>query len=145
MINLQQNYQPLIAIRDLSLNTYAIDELIQEYLHQEAKPCFDIHTIVPAVYITNSSFYHSQRLANYLNQHLKINHHFHLKKGYFFDHTLTQHHWIQSQNLLIDLTVRQFLNFPQIEDQIIQMLTDHLYYLSDDPDHFLYQLYFEEL
>lgn len=145
MINLQQNYQPLNVIRDLSLNTFEIDELIHEYFHQEAKPCFDKDVIVPAVFITNFSQYHSEKLANYLNQHLTTKHHFQLKTGYFFDHNLAKHHWIQSEHLLIDLTVRQFLNFPQIEDQILQILNDHLYYLSDDPDHFLYRLYFEEL
>lgn len=145
MINIEQNYRPFWAIRNPALNTYEIDELVKEYLLQESKPSFYQGQIVPAVHLTNFAARHSQKLSKYLNRHLEHNYHFEVKNGYFADYNLIEHWWIQSDNLLLDLTIRQFLNYPQIDQAIQQQLSDYSYYLSDDPEHFLYRLYFEDL
>lgn len=144
MIILDQKLWPLIRVITPQLNTYALQNRIEEYLHENSLALYHQGKIVNALPVTGQSQSHAKKLASYLNRDKETGCNFQIVKGYFVSEDI-EHFWLQVDNLLIDIAIRQFANFPQLNDNPLQAISDYAYLICDNTLDPIYQLYFEEV
>jgi len=145
MIILKQKFNPLIRVIQPELNYYALQEAIEEYIEENSQPTYFQGQLVDALQVTGQSQKHAADLVNYLNHHSDVPYEFNAVKGYFADYNLGNHFWIASEQLLIDLAIKQFANYPQLPDDLLADFGNHCYLICDNPDDPLHRLYIEEV
>lgn len=145
MIRLDQKIQPLIMISNPALNTFKIQEHIAEYLENEQGANYDNGFVVPSVHVSGLNNEHATALAHYLNRHNVTPEPCVVVKGYFGRDHYVPHSWIQAGTIIIDITIKQFKNFPQLPEELAQAFSDFTYFIADDQNSALYALYLEEI
>jgi hypothetical protein len=145
MINLSKTIKPLVLVQTPHLNTYELQELIHDYLIENSEPSHDNDQLYSILDTINDYENHTAELTKYLQKHNTQNLNFKTIKGYFYSHELGNHFWINSGNLIIDITITRFNHFPQIDEHIWNMFGNYSYIISDNINHPLHSLYSEEL
>ena len=145
MIIVKQKFNPMIRVIQPELNYYALQEAIDEYIRENSQPTYFQGQLVDALQVTGQSQEHAAGLADYLNQQSDVPYEFNAVRGYFSDYNLGQHFWIVSEQLLIDLAIKQFANYPQLPGDLLADLTQHCYLICDNPDDPIHRLYIEEV
>lgn len=144
MIKLHQDLKPLIRVIQPSLNTYALQKVIEDYIEENSLPSFYRGQVVNALSVTGQAQEHHLVLRYYLNSANDVPLVFRLTKGFFMTEDI-EHHWLQSDNLIIDLSIQQFKKYPYLQENPLIKISDFSYLICDNPQDLIHQLYFEEL
>jgi hypothetical protein len=142
MIITSQKFQPLIRVIQPELNTYALRELIENFIRDNSSSSYVKGGIQPVMQVTGFAREHAWNLTEYLNRSDEFFNRFEFKEGFFLDHQI-EHFWTQAANVLIDVCLKQFRNFPQLSDNPFVDVANYTYLICDNPHDQLYQLYCE--
>ena len=144
MILLNQAFQPLIRVKTPEINTYAIQNEIEDYIHDNHKIAHYQGSLSPVFPITGQVRDHALALTDRLNRSEEFRDQFELKQGYFIDGEI-EHYWTQAGDLLVDICIQQFKNFPTLRDNPLINIASYSYFICDNPLDQLYRLYLEEI
>jgi hypothetical protein len=144
MIILDQAIQPLIRVIRPELNTFALRESIGDFIHDRSSSGFVNGRLAPIFHVTGLAEALSEELARFLNAQKIADLEFGIKQGHFSDSQI-DHSWVQSAEVIIDITIRQFRNFPQLSNNPLLNMSEFDYLICDNQSDPLYQLYFEEI
>lgn len=143
MIILEKQLQPLVRVITPEINIYALKERIEDYLYENSLPTHYKGHLVSALNVNGQSQEHSSDLRKYLN-HFSDYNKFDVKKGYFIKPEI-EHYWLQQNQIIIDITIRQFINHVILFDNPLHKIGNYSYLICDNPNDPVYQLYIEEI
>jgi hypothetical protein len=145
MLRIQNNQieqQPLIDVINqydflddlhLAINEYIIDNKQRTIIYGEPLEVF---------YVSGLAEHHHEALADYLNSTIlkPTNQHAELTEGYFADFP-NPHFWVNIDNLIIDIAIKQFADKSIDLFDSLKQLLDHQCFICDNPTNHFYQLY----
>jgi len=127
------NYQSLVE---------ELTETLKEYIVSHQQRVVINGSVANVFHISGLSSYHHENFADYLNRTILKNtrQQAHLTPGHFA-HYPSRHHWLQIDDLILDLAISQFKNKPlPLLDTIPEARQTHCF-ISDNPRNYLYNLY----
>lgn len=132
IVDVLQNQRILSDLRQ-AVEEYIIDN--QQKAMVAGEPCSVFH-------VSGLAELHHQKLAKYLNRVVFSNQPASatVSKGMFGNYPLT-HYWIQADDLIIDVTIKQFSNKNINLNNSLRTLLDHSCFICDNPKNPFYQLY----
>lgn len=144
MILLNQAFHPLIRVKTPEINIFALQKEIENYIHDNHQIVHYQGTLSKAFPITGQVRDHVLALTDRLNHSGEFPYRFEMKQGFFIDGEI-EHYWTQSGDLLIDICIQQFRNFPFLRDNPLINIANYTYFICDNPLDQLYQLYIEDI
>ena len=132
IVDVIQNLEILSDLKQ-AIEEYIIDN--QQKTIIAGEPCSVFH-------VSGLAELHHQKLAKYLNRIIFINQQetAMVHKGMFGNYPLS-HHWIQVDDLIIDVTIKQFSNKSINLNETLRTLLDHSCFICDNAKNPFYQLY----
>jgi hypothetical protein len=135
------NAQPMIDLVESSPEHNRLRESVEQYIIRHKLPVIRQAERTEAFYQSAMSNYHHPRLLTYLNNALN-DIKFVRVIGFFADHH-NPHIWLKSGNLIVDATVSQFADKIIKIHRELQFLVSCSYFISDNPQNYIYRLYRE--
>ncbi len=145
MIIIERNkiqHQPMIDV----INDYHflndLSAAIDEYMLANQQKTFVDGKPMQVFYVSGMAERHHERLVDYLNSRIlrEAPEKAILTKGHFAKFPTT-HYWLQIDDLIVDITIKQFCDKSlDIYDSLKQLL-DYQYLVSDNPQNSIYNMY----
>jgi len=142
MIIVKRNFRlsPYIeTIKPIS-NLDLILALIEEYIKEKARQSVFEGQKERILHLSGLAEYHHKTLLNYLNRNIQTKDNFHLVEGEFGPNQI-KHWWLKADDLLIDLTLKQFRNHTNLFCNPWQIVLTNDCYLSNNSASKIYQYY----
>ncbi|KKR07597.1 MAG: hypothetical protein UT32_C0009G0058 [Parcubacteria group bacterium GW2011_GWC2_39_14] len=131
------SFQPFIDLQKPEININDIIQRIEEYIHEKTRKTIIDGQPVHVLNISGLADYHHNELANYLRSNrCDCN----VESGEFGE-TPIKHCWIKINDLLIDLTIKQFENCPNCAPSYLRQFFDTHCYVSNNSESLIYKLY----
>jgi len=144
MLILDKTFQfaPLIDISSTSFDADKASDCIYEYILSKARKTILNNSPVKVLHLSGLANYHHNELIQYLksNSDLTQPQNFVLQIGEFGD-TNIKHCWIQIDDIIIDLTLKQFENCPRCAPSFLCNFFNVPCYISNNRQSLIYQLY----
>ena len=146
MLLLHNNQIQQPALCDLCENKHFAEDLdsaISDYIIDNSQKSISNNEFQTVFHISGLAKQHHFHLGNYLRKkffHKSVSE-LRLQKGFFADCPI-EHHWLQIDNLIIDIAIKQFINQNIAVNFILkELLNDHYCFISDNPENYFYKLY----
>ncbi len=109
--NNQLLHDPILDLRSAEITLADLRTIIEDYIYDNRQKIIYRGHPLDVFYISGLAQYHHARLADYLNQTLCKYQQFKalLQQGTFAKYP-TSHYWVEINDLIIDLTIKQFNN-----------------------------------
>jgi len=136
------SHDPIVDVDSNNSYLSTIQGAIEEYIHENKQKTIQQGQPLQAFYISGMAKHHHNNLSNYLNQTVlkSLNEKAIVEQGKFANYPIS-HYWIRLNDLIIDLTIKQFFNKDLgLIDSLVQYLNSS-YFVSNNKSNPIYQLY----
>ena len=143
MIILDKNFHftPLVDLTaESTCYQDEIPKAIHEFIMENQNDTFVNGERVKVFHMSGFAKKHHYGLVDYLNKKLFQKRVARIVEGQFAGFPL-QHYWVSIDNIIIDLTVKQFINKSFTTSEALRKLIDCHAFVSDNIDNYIYKLY----
>lgn len=135
--------EPLIDILHPSVVHQEIGEAVKEYILRNRQPVVVSGEKAEAFHVSGFAEHHHKRLAEYL-KYLRCGGAIDVASGFFCGHPC-QHYWLKFDDIIIDVTIKQFADKINNLTPTMKFFIDRAYFISNNTQNIIYCSYQESV